>query len=113
MDSPAPEAKLPPSVALTFVVVRRERVVRTATLSDPIIKVGTDPRSQLALDDVAASRMHAVIEVTGPEATLIDLGSEIGTWVNGARVNRCKLREGDEVRIGTTLLRVDKVVATE
>ena len=55
------------------------------------------------MDDELASRMHAVIEVAGPEdITLIDLGNEPGTMVNGARVNKCKLHVGDQIQVGDT-----------
>src|SRR5262249_1028441 len=44
-----------------------------------------------------------VIEVAGPEdITLIDLGNEPGTMVNGARVNKCKLHVGDQIQVGET-----------
>ena len=47
--------------------------------------------------------MHAVIEVGSPDdITLIDLGNEPGTLVNGARVNKCKIHVGDKIEIGGT-----------
>jgi pSer/pThr/pTyr-binding forkhead associated (FHA) protein len=95
-------------VALTFVVQRKERVVRTTTIAAAVIKIGSDVRNQLHVDDEAASLMHAIIEVAA-EPTLIDLGSETGTWVNGARVNRCRLRAGDEIRVGSTIVQIEKI----
>src|SRR5262249_52819308 len=59
----------------------------------------------LRVDDEHASRMHAVIEVASPEdITLIDLGNEPGTLVNGARVNKCKINAGDQLQIGGTTI---------
>jgi hypothetical protein len=47
--------------------------------------------------------MHAVIEVASvDDITLIDLGNEPGTLVNGQRVNKCKVRPGDQIQIGNT-----------
>jgi pSer/pThr/pTyr-binding forkhead associated (FHA) protein len=101
-----PESK----VSVTVSVHRRDRLLKTITLSDPIIRIGTDPRSQLCLQDATATRTHAIIEMKEEEGpTLIDLGSTAGTWVNGARVNRCRLRQGDQVRIGTTLIQIEAV----
>lgn len=95
---------------LTFLVSRKGRGVKSTVVSDAIIKIGNDPRSQLCLEDEAVSLMHAVIEVDGEaSATLIDLGAPIGTWVNGARVNRCKIRPGDEIRIATTHIQVESI----
>jgi FHA domain len=69
------------------------------------VKVGKDPRSHLRVDDELASRMHAVIEVASPDdITLIDLGNEPWTLVNGQRVNKCKVRPGDQIQIGSTLI---------
>lgn len=96
------------NLELTFIVQRRDRVVKTLTVSAPVIRIGSDERSQLRLEDEGASLMHALIEV-GDQATLIDLGSTSGTWVNGARVNRCRLHAGDEIRIGASLVQVEKI----
>jgi FHA domain-containing protein len=95
-------------VALTFAFYQGDQLVRRETVAQDIIKVGKDPKSHLRVDDDQASRMHAVIEVQD-DVTLIDLGNEAGTLVNGARVNKCKLNAGDQIQIGTTLIVLEKV----
>ena len=96
--------------SLTLSVAKGSQAPRSVLLEGPVVKLGSDPKNHLALDDQAARAMHAVIELSDEgEATIIDLGSDVGTWVNEARVNRCKLRVGDEIRIGSTLLRVDVI----
>src|SRR6201994_5170040 len=88
-------------VALTFALYQNDALVRRETVTQDIVKVGKDAKSHLRVDDEMASRMHAVIEVAGPEdITLIDLGNEPGTLVNGARVNKCKLHVGDQIQVG-------------
>ncbi|HEX7664676.1 MAG TPA: AgmX/PglI C-terminal domain-containing protein [Polyangiaceae bacterium] len=95
-------------VALTFALYRGDQLVRRDTIAQDIVKVGKDPRSHLRVDDELASRMHAVIEVASPsDITLIDLGNEPGTLVNGQRVNKCKIRPGDQVQIGSTLIQLE------
>jgi hypothetical protein len=92
-------------VALTFALYQGDQLVRRDTIAQDIVKVGKDPRSHLRVDDDLASRMHAVIEVAAPtDITLIDLGNEPGTLVNGQRVNKCKVRPGDQIQIGSTLI---------
>src|SRR5215510_2833397 len=92
-------------VALTFALYQGDNLVRRDTIAQDIVKVGKDPRSHLRVDDELASRMHAVIEVANPnDITLIDLGNEPGTLVNGQRVNKCKVRAGDQIQIGSTLI---------
>src|ERR1700733_11025947 len=92
-------------VALTFALYQGDQLIRRDTIAQDIVKVGKDPRSHLRVDDELASRMHAVIEVGNPgDITLIDLGNEPGTLVNGQRVNKCKVRPGDQIQIGSTLI---------
>ena len=95
-------------VALTFALYRGEEFLRKETLTvgqPPAIKIGKDPRSHLRIDDEQASRMHAVIEVNSPsDLTIIDLGTELGTVVNGQRINKCKIRVGDQVQVGSVLI---------
>lgn len=95
-------------VALTFALYQGEQLVRRDSIAQDIVKVGKDPRSHLRVDDDLASRMHAVIEVAGPnDITLIDLGNEPGTMVNGQRVNKCKIRPGDQIQIGSTMIQLE------
>jgi hypothetical protein len=95
-------------VALTFALYQGEQMIRRETIAQDIVKIGKDPRSHLRVDDELASRMHAVIEVGSPsDITLIDLGNEPGTLVNGQRVNKCKICPGDQVQIGSTLIQLE------
>jgi hypothetical protein len=95
-------------VALTFALYQGDQLIRRDVIAQDIVKVGKDPRSHLRVDDDLASRMHAVIEVASPsDITLIDLGNEPGTLVNGQRVNKCKIRPGDQIQIGSTLIHLE------
>jgi len=96
-------------VALTFALYQNEALVRRETITQDIVKVGKDAKSHLRVDDELASRMHAVIEVASPQdITLIDLGNEPGTMVNGARVNKCKISPGDQLQIGGTKILLER-----
>src|SRR5882724_3762114 len=93
---------------LHFAIYRGDAFERREAIAQDIVKVGKDPRSHLRVDDDLASRMHAVIEVAGPnDITLIDLGNEPGTMVNGQRVNKCKVRPGDQIQIGSTMIHLE------
>jgi pSer/pThr/pTyr-binding forkhead associated (FHA) protein len=90
---------------LTFALYKAGRLERRARVTADIVKIGSDPKSHLLIDDERASRMHAVIEVNGPrDITLIDLGNQPTTLVNGAKINQCKLAVGDRIRIGDSEL---------
>src|SRR3954451_3338024 len=96
-------------VALTFALYQNDALVRRETVTQDIVKVGKDAKSHLRVDDELASRMHAVIEVASPDdITLIDLGNEPGTMVNGARVNKCKISPGDQLQIGGTRIVLER-----
>jgi hypothetical protein len=86
---------------MSFQIFQGDDPVRTERLVQDIIKVGKLPSSHLRINDENVSPMHAIIEVTGPgEIFIIDLGSAAGTIVNGAKVNKARLQNGDEVTLG-------------
>ncbi|MFK7992148.1 MAG: AgmX/PglI C-terminal domain-containing protein [Sandaracinaceae bacterium] len=95
-------------VPITFQIFEGDKVSRTETLTQDIIKVGKLPSSHLRIEDDNVSRMHAVIEVTSPsEIFIIDLGSAAGTIVNGKKVNKTQLQNGDEILLGDTKVSVE------
>ncbi len=97
---------------VTFATYQGGQLISRDSVTHDIVKVGRDPKSHLRVDDPAASRMHAVIEVASPsEITLIDLGNDPGTYVNGERINKCRLRVGDRIDIGNTQLILENVEA--
>ncbi len=69
--------------------------------------VGRRPEMHLSISwDSEISGLHAELQGLGGEWTIVDDGlSKNGTYVNGERVSgRQRLRDGDRVRIGQTIL---------
>ena len=68
--------------------------------------VGKAAENDVALDeDPTASHLHAILERFPAGWCVTDLGSSNGTWVNGERIwAPCRLRPGDEIRVGQTRL---------
>jgi ABC-type multidrug transport system ATPase subunit/pSer/pThr/pTyr-binding forkhead associated (FHA) protein len=64
--------------------------------------IGRDPEMcNIVLDNSMVSRRHAAIDIDGQNnATLSDLGSTHGTFVNGERITSRTLKEGDRVGFG-------------
>jgi signal transduction histidine kinase len=59
----------------------------------------------LPTDDITVSRRHAELTPDSGEWYIRDLESQNGTYVNGVRLTeRVKLRPGDQIRAGSTLL---------
>ena len=68
------------------------------------------PPGGLALPLASVSRAHARVALRGAEITVEDLESRNGTLVNGVKVGRAFLEQGDELRVGEVVF---KVVTTE
>ncbi|MFT3700047.1 MAG: sigma 54-interacting transcriptional regulator [Kofleriaceae bacterium] len=60
--------------------------------------------SRVELPDRWASREHARLTREGDGWVLVDCGSKNGTWVDGQRIDRAKLGDGDVIEIGGTFL---------
>ena len=59
--------------------------------------------------DAAVSGMHVLLERAGAVWCVRDLGSRNGTFVNGERLfGERVLRDGDEIVVGRTRLRVSR-----
>jgi pSer/pThr/pTyr-binding forkhead associated (FHA) protein len=62
----------------------------------------------LRLRDASISRHHCMIRMRRHEATLVDLGSSNGTYVNGNRViSQAALKSGDEITLGEFHFHID------
>ena len=89
------------NVPIKFEIYKGDQLVREEVLAQSPIKIGKLASSDLRLDDETVSRMHGVIEATGPgDVHVVDLGSTRGTTVNGERVTKARLQSGDEVMFG-------------
>jgi pSer/pThr/pTyr-binding forkhead associated (FHA) protein len=54
------------------------------------------------LADTNVSRRHAELRQEGATYWIVDLGSTNGLEVNGKRVKRAKLSDGDTITLGST-----------
>lgn len=64
--------------------------------------VGRTPDNDIHIDADHISRRHAVVLLAGGKTVIEDLNSTNGTYVNGERVTRRTLKEGDIVSLGKT-----------
>ena len=60
----------------------------------------------MVLVEDMVSRKHARIVATADEIQIQDLDSTNGTFVNGEKVKTAKLKEGDRLLIGTSIIRL-------
>ena len=66
--------------------------------------IGRGTEADIRLPDTGVSRKHVDVVLDGGTAMVEDLGSTNGTLVNGRRVSRLALADGDVIRIGHSVL---------
>src|SRR5262245_19927865 len=71
-------------------------------VADKQIIVGRSSDLDMVLVEDMVSRKHARISMQGDQIWIEDLGSTNGTFVNGEKIKRARLKEGDRVLIGTS-----------
>ena len=89
------------SVADRHLLVRMSgsSVGQVIVLDEPR-RIGRAPDSDIWIHDDDVSRKHALIERDGEGFAVVDLGSVNGTFVNGEKVERKLLQDGDLVQLG-------------
>jgi FHA domain-containing protein/regulatory LuxR family protein len=103
-------ADVPPPAGTPFLTYRDgDGKEHTVPLTDesPRLTVGRAAERDIRLEwDPEASRLHAQLERSGRDWTVVDDGlSRNGTFLNGHRLSgRKRLHDGDELRIGTTAM---------
>ncbi|MFA6032644.1 MAG: FHA domain-containing protein [Myxococcota bacterium] len=81
-------------------------------LSSGELVAGRAPDLDLVLVEDMVSRKHAKININGSEIVIQDLGSTNGTFVNGERIKSAKLKVGDRILIGTSILRLERAAGS-
>jgi len=74
-------------------------------LTGPEVTIGRDVNNTLVLLDRRVSRNHAAIATDGHGYILEDRGSVNGVYVNNTLVKQHVLREGDEIKVGATVMK--------
>ncbi len=68
------------------------------------VTIGREEGNGLRLNDERVSRFHAKVQVEDGDIILTDLDSTNGTRVNGTAIQIRRLRAGDQVSIGRSML---------
>ncbi|MGH3134112.1 MAG: FhaA domain-containing protein, partial [Gaiellaceae bacterium] len=75
---------------------------RKHEISAPRVVLGRSRGCDVPVADVNVSRRHAELRQEDGAYWIVDLGSTNGTIVNGERVERERLRDGDTITLGAT-----------
>ncbi len=89
-----------------FTVIEGNDRGRQFVGATPELKIGRQPENHICLRDPKVSRFHALIKVKDSYLIIKDLQSTNGTVFNNERIRRQKLKSGDSVKFGDTVIRV-------
>ncbi|MBI5537086.1 MAG: DUF4388 domain-containing protein [Deltaproteobacteria bacterium] len=111
-QNPAPKGAVPPtptgrprSLALRFISGKYQGGEFPLVAGKEIV-IGRSGDVDMVLAEDMVSRRHARIVFQGDAIVIEDLSSTNGTFVNGEKIRRASLQEGDRVLVGTSILKV-------
>jgi pSer/pThr/pTyr-binding forkhead associated (FHA) protein len=100
------DLRLPPGVNAVVEVVAGQDSGRVYRFVRGNVAIGRR-MGEIPLTDAEVSRRHAVVEVFGREMIFLrDLGSTNGTYHNGMKVGIARLKTGDTIGVGKTVMRL-------
>jgi diguanylate cyclase (GGDEF)-like protein len=89
-----------------LVVIYGSDLGRRVPLTQGTFEIGRASRSDLPIDQESVSRQHARITKSKDGSfAILDLGSTNGTYVNDVAVSEAKLHDGDQLKIGRSILK--------
>jgi hypothetical protein len=95
-DEEAPPAPTEREVITLTIAGRKQEI------TSPKVVLGRSRACDVHVADLNVSRRHSEIRQEGATYWIVDLGSTNGTIVNGKRVERERLRDGDTITLGST-----------
>lgn len=75
------------------------------------LTIGRSQEADISVADERVSRLHCGIRYMEGDYIVKDLGSRNGTYLNEEQVDVGKLRPGDRIRVGSTVLKIEKELA--
>jgi len=112
----ASDSSTPPQFALRFISGKYQGGEFPLRMDREIV-IGRSSDLDMVLVEDMVSRKHAKISTTGGQIVIQDMGSTNGTFVNGEKIRKARLKEGDRILIGTSIIKLvgvtDGAQATE
>lgn len=108
LEAEAPElpqlAPLPRDMRFSLAVIAGAQAGSVFQITKPRVFLGRGSAMDVQIKDSEVSRRHAMLELRGDHATLIDLDATNGTFAGGERVQRAELANRSEFTLGSTTL---------
>ena len=96
-----PERAQPPPALRRYLIALEPERDDVYELTRPRTYVGRGAEASLRLADATVSRLHGILSLEEGVAFVEDASSTNGVFVNGKRVQRAALKDGDTVSFGT------------
>lgn len=80
---------------------------KSIKVSDTPFTIGRGEDADLSLSDDSISRIHSTIIYENGKLYITDMESKNGTYLNGKRIMKEEMKNGDILRIGDTTIKVE------
>ena len=101
------DLRLPPGIIAVLEVVAGQDAGKVFRFTRGNVTIGRK-MGEIPLSDPEVSRRHAVLELFGREMVFLrDLGSTNGTFHNGRKVGVTRIRSGDTLGVGKTVMKLN------
>jgi predicted Zn finger-like uncharacterized protein len=97
-------APLPTDLRFSLAIIAGAQAGSVFPITKPRVYLGRGSSMDVQIKDSEVSRRHAMIEIRGEVATLVDLGATNGTFVSGERIQRTDISNQSEFTLGSTTL---------
>lgn len=96
-------------MTVALVLVQKDGLQKEIPVSKPVQIIGRQTDCQIRIPSASVSRHHCEVLLRDGTASVRDLGSSNGTYVNGRKVPQTELAAGDVVTVGDLIfvVRVD------
>lgn len=100
MDRERFTGEIPAALRAYFEIVSSDGKNELFELGEREILIGRSPRCDIHLASESVSRRHSRVTFRNEEYFIEDLNSTNGLYVNGIKVEKCVLRNNDQIEIG-------------
>lgn len=105
IQPPSSTAPQSGSSAACLVIIYGADLGRRVVLDGNPLEIGRSVKCDLPIDQESVSRKHARLSFDGNRYKLTDLGSTNGSYVNDELCTERYLKDGDQLKIGRTILK--------
>jgi len=88
-----------------LIVIYGDDLGRRVPLGMEPVVIGRSSKCEVQVDQESVSRNHCRISYNGKTYSIRDLGSTNGTYVNDELVDEINMRDGDQLKVGRTILK--------